>query len=119
MVEIDPVEILYLSSAVRENSCSTRVYVKPDRKQSAFGVARIDNEEELNRVIRATRAPIICEYLPGEKYTVDCFSDREHGVLFARARSRRRTDINEKMSEFNAVLGLLQLKGIDTALQKR
>ena len=31
------------------------------------------------------------EYLPGRELTVDCFSDRERGVLFARARPRERT----------------------------
>jgi hypothetical protein len=67
------------------------VLVKPDRGQGSFGIARVDNEEELIRASQAISDPIICEYLPGEEYTVDCFSDREKGVLFAGARSRRRT----------------------------
>lgn len=66
------------------------VLVKPDRGQGSFGITRVDNEEELIRAIQAITNPIICEYLPGEEYTVDCFSDRERGVLFAGARSRRR-----------------------------
>jgi carbamoyl-phosphate synthase large subunit len=30
-------------------------------------------------------------YLPGQEYTVDCFADREQGLLFARGRRRIRT----------------------------
>jgi carbamoyl-phosphate synthase large subunit len=33
----------------------------------------------------------VMEFLPGRELTVDCFSDRERGVLFARARPRERT----------------------------
>jgi len=66
------------------------VLVKPDRGQGSFGVRRVDNREELLSALSAVPDAIICEYLPGEEYTVDCFSDRERGVLFARARSRRR-----------------------------
>jgi len=64
--------------------------VKPDRGQGSSGITRVDSEEELIRALQATCDPLICEYLPGEEYTVDCFSDREKGVLFAGARSRRR-----------------------------
>ncbi|MDD5335614.1 MAG: ATP-grasp domain-containing protein [Rhodoferax sp.] len=64
--------------------------VKPDRGQGSSGITRVDSEEELNRALQAACDPLICEYLPGEEYTVDCFSDREKGVLFAGARSRRR-----------------------------
>lgn len=67
------------------------VLVKPDRGQGSFGVHRVDNREALLAAVSAVPGAIICEYLPGEEYTVDCFSDRERGVLFARARSRRRT----------------------------
>jgi carbamoyl-phosphate synthase large subunit len=66
------------------------VLIKPDRGQGSFGVARIDDRSSLIRLLRSTPEPIICEYLPGEEYTVDCFSDREKGVLFVGARARRR-----------------------------
>jgi hypothetical protein len=35
--------------------------------------------------------PLVCEYLPGEEYTIDCFTDRKKGLLFAAARLRART----------------------------
>lgn len=67
------------------------VLVKPDRGQGSFGVHRVNNHKELYDVISRIPDAIISEYLPGEEYTVDCFSDRERGLLFAHARSRRRT----------------------------
>lgn len=66
------------------------VFVKPDRGQGSFGAQKIYNHEELFKACAALQDPIITEYLPGDEYTVDCFSDRERGVLFAHARSRRR-----------------------------
>ena len=64
-------------------------FVKPNRGQGAFGarvikpdspvIAEIDWDNEL-----------VCEYLPGDELTVDCFTDR-HGTLigvFPRTRDR-------------------------------
>ncbi|MFZ6646273.1 ATP-grasp domain-containing protein [Undibacterium sp. TJN25] len=67
------------------------VFVKPDRGQGSFGAKKIHGRIELDAALSEVPGSIICEYLPGEEYTVDCFSDRERGLLFAGARSRRRT----------------------------
>lgn len=67
------------------------VLVKPDKGQGSAGVTIIYNADELQRAVASVRDPIICEYLPGEEYTIDCFSDRQRGVLFAGARLRQRT----------------------------
>jgi carbamoyl-phosphate synthase large subunit len=66
------------------------VLVKPDRGQGSQGVRKVAAASELDHALREIRDPVICEYLPGEEFTVDCFSDRERGMLFAGARSRRR-----------------------------
>lgn len=65
--------------------------VKPDKGQGSSGVRKVTNHDELLAAIANVPEAIVCEYLPGEEYTVDCFSDRERGVLFAGVRSRRRT----------------------------
>jgi carbamoyl-phosphate synthase large subunit len=67
------------------------VLVKPDRGQGSAGVSLARDPCELAAALAQTNEPIVCEYLPGEEYTVDCFSDRERGLLFAGARQRRRT----------------------------
>lgn len=84
------VRVPHLYASVNEVS-SYPVFVKPDRGQGSFGITRADSKEELVAALQTVRDPIVCEYLPGEEYTIDCFSDRERGVLFAGARSRRRT----------------------------
>ncbi len=67
------------------------VFVKPNKGQGSLGVKKVDNYKELVDASSSILDPIVCEYLPGEEYTVDCFSDREKGVLFANARTRSRT----------------------------
>lgn len=67
------------------------VLVKPDRGQGSQGVTIARNRGDLEVALRTVQQPIICEYLPGEEYTIDCFSDRERGLLFAGARRRCRT----------------------------
>lgn len=66
------------------------VFVKPNRGQGSFGTHKVNNHKELRQACATLIDPIISEYLPGEEYTVDCFSDRQRGVLFAHARSRQR-----------------------------
>lgn len=66
------------------------VFVKPDRGQGSRGASRADNMAELELACAAVREPVISEFLPGDEFTVDCFSDRERGLLFAAARRRIR-----------------------------
>lgn len=66
------------------------VFVKPDRGQGAQGAMRIDTQEMLLSLRAQEKGLIICEYLSGEEYTVDCFSDREKGLLFCQPRIRSR-----------------------------
>jgi hypothetical protein len=80
------------------------VLVKPDRGQGSFGIVRADDKSLLISALQTVPNPIICEYLPGEEYTVDCFSDRERGVLFAEARSRRRTRNGISMNTLSLIL---------------
>ncbi len=66
------------------------VFVKPDSGQGSQGVVRVSNEYELAYNMKLLNDPIICEYLPGDEFTVDCFSDRDQGLLFYGARTRGR-----------------------------
>ena len=71
----------------REDVRHFPVFSKPDVGQGSKGTRVIRNESDL-----ATVAPtdVLLEYLPGEEFTVDCFSDRRKGVLFAGGRKRVR-----------------------------
>lgn len=66
------------------------VFVKPDSSQGSRGAALVSDAAELRRWIELG-SDLVMEHLPGEEHTVDCFSDRERGVLFVRGRQRLRT----------------------------
>lgn len=66
------------------------VFVKPDCGQGSQGVTIVRSADALAAATAPLVDPLVCEYLSGEEYTVDCFSDRDHGLLFAGARVRRR-----------------------------
>ena len=67
------------------------VIIKPTESQGSQGFKIIDSKDELLRELTERKdQQVICEYLPGEEYTVDCFTDR-HGVLrFVSIRNRER-----------------------------
>lgn len=64
------------------------VFIKPNKGQGGVGGSRADNPEVLERLWRLTADPVVCEFLPGEELTVDCFSDRHGKLLFVGPRSR-------------------------------
>ena len=65
------------------------VFVKPDDGQGSQGTKKINNVEEFWKVDELDKM-VIVEYLPGEEYTVDCFTDRYGKLLFCNPRSRSR-----------------------------
>lgn len=66
------------------------VFVKPDEGQGSRGAAVARDADELALLLRKDGTLLIEEFLPGQEFTVDCFSDRERGVLYAAGRSRIR-----------------------------
>jgi hypothetical protein len=66
------------------------VFVKPDKGQGSQDTHIVYNQQQLESVLSAGVDKIIVEYLPGSEFTVDCFSDRESGVLFCAGRTRTR-----------------------------
>ena len=86
--EVIPVPMLY------ENLDSIDqypVFVKPDKGQGSQQTNIVDNREQLSAVLKKSDDKIVVEYLPGEEYTIDCFSDRDKGLLFCSGRQRVRT----------------------------
>lgn len=67
------------------------VFVKPDEGQGSEHTCIAHDRAQLAAVVRRARGPIVMEFLPGEEFTVDCFSDRAAGLLFCQARQRVRT----------------------------
>lgn len=67
------------------------VIIKPEEGYGAKGFQILESRAALEYALGQSQTPnVICEYLCGEEYTVDCFTDR-HGVLrYAKCRSRGR-----------------------------
>ncbi|MBN9319489.1 MAG: ATP-grasp domain-containing protein [Caulobacterales bacterium] len=66
------------------------VFVKPDIGEGGRNARVIADREALSAALAADPDLIVCEHLPGEEYTVDCFTDRHGTLLFAGPRSRDR-----------------------------
>jgi carbamoyl-phosphate synthase large subunit len=74
------------------------VFVKPDKGQGSQNTHLVSDAEQLALVLRRDPTALVLEYLPGEEYTIDCFSDREEGLLFCAGRERTRTRSGISMS---------------------
>lgn len=66
------------------------VFVKPSIGQGSQGAVLIKDKEELGQVISQGKELTICEYLPGEEYTIDCFTDKDRVLRSVVFRNRER-----------------------------
>ena len=77
------------------------LFVKPDIGYGSRNVLKINNIEQLKNT--DLEGMILCEYLPGIEFTIDCFTDMNGDLLFIGARERSRTmngiSVNTKTSK--------------------
>jgi predicted ATP-grasp superfamily ATP-dependent carboligase len=66
------------------------IFVKPDRGQGSRGARLVRSRKELESALESDASLIAQEFIPGDEFTVDCFSDRERGVLYSAGRVRRK-----------------------------
>lgn len=66
------------------------VFLKPDIGQGSQGVKIVNNRKELEFGLWEMPQRMICEYLPGEEYTVDCFTDCGGRLIDIKMRNRKR-----------------------------
>lgn len=66
------------------------VFLKPFIGAGSRNTYLAKNQKELEQILESNRDMLICEYLPGEEYTVGCFTNREGRLLFAGACTRER-----------------------------
>ena len=78
------------------------VFVKPSVGQGSVGAKKIENREELLRALEEDNTLVICEYLEGSEYTVDCFTDKNGKLMTAKLRDRQRirAGISVRSSEY-------------------
>lgn len=67
------------------------VFVKPKIGYGAIGTKLVKNQDELESFLsNSDKDNLILEYLPGEEYTIDCFTDRHRELKYCSARQRNR-----------------------------
>ena len=64
------------------------LFIKPDKGQGSKGCHIVRNAKELKFYL--TPEVLALEYLPGEEYTVECFTDYKGQLLYCAPRQRRR-----------------------------
>lgn len=77
------------------------VFVKPDRGQGSQGALKISDYSTLQKHLQINTDMLISEYLPGDEFTVDCFTQSGKGVLFCQARTRERVRAGISMASRN------------------
>lgn len=73
-----------------DNNIPYPVFIKPDIGQGSQKAQLIHNKIELDYVLQNEQEFVICEYLPGEEFTIDCFTDKDGNLLSSNIRNRRR-----------------------------
>jgi hypothetical protein len=78
------------------------VFVKPAVGQGSVGAKMVENAQELALALAEDPTLVICEYLPGMEYTVDCFTDKNGKLLVSKIRDRQRikTGISVRSREY-------------------
>lgn len=66
------------------------IVLKPDQGQGGQGVTVATDRQQAQQAFDAMCEPVLCEYLPGEELTVDCFTDWRQRLLHVGPRSRER-----------------------------
>lgn len=66
------------------------VFAKPDIGYGSRGAQKINNNEELRLYLKSNSNSLICEYISGKEYTVDCFTDFNGRLIVVKPRERCR-----------------------------
>lgn len=66
------------------------VFAKPIVGYSAKGTKKLNSQDEVNAYLEGKENMLVVEYLPGEEFTVDCFTDKDGTLLYSGARKRNR-----------------------------
>lgn len=66
------------------------LFAKPDVGYGAKGTKILRSQDEVDSFLCCNENILLLEYLPGEEFTVDCFTDRKGNLLYSAARKRNR-----------------------------
>ena len=71
------------------NDITFPLFAKPDDGQGSVGAQKVNNFNELEKVLN-DKNKVVCEYLPGDEYTIDCFTNKNGELVFINPRKRAR-----------------------------
>jgi hypothetical protein len=83
------VDLAVLYSSLSEVS-QFPVFMKPDVGYGSRGAKLINNHNEGEQHLKAFPSSIVLENLPGNEYTIDCFTNKDGELLFSGGRQRNR-----------------------------
>lgn len=73
---------------VQDKNLTFPLFIKPDVGQGSRGAMIIKNNEDLKQY--GSSDMLLLEYLPGEEYTIDCFTNASGQLVYAGGRTRKR-----------------------------
>lgn len=96
------------------------VFMKPDVGYGSRGCVKINDKQELTIQYNKRNDYLFCEYLTGDEYTVDCFTDRNRKLVCCLPRMRKRIQngisvatipVEESIaSEFSKIINIINEK---------
>ncbi|WP_262689469.1 ATP-grasp domain-containing protein [Kordiimonas aestuarii] len=81
------------------------VFMKPDIGQGSQGVVLAPDKAACEAALQHDAGLLLCEYLPGAEYTIDCYTSRTGELLFCSPRERMRTKSGISVRSKNVSLG--------------
>jgi hypothetical protein len=93
------------------------VFIKPECGYGSRDSFKINNKQELDFYNSTIKNNIICEYLPGNEFTVDCFNSKTNGLIYCEARIREKT-VNG-LSVLSRHVDLPEIKKIGEIISKK
>lgn len=76
-----------------ENIKNYPVFLKPKVGAGGKRTYLVKEEKKLREILSENKDMVICEYLPGEEITVDCFTNFNQRLLFVGPRTRERINM--------------------------
>ena len=81
--------VVYDALTVPDNAFP--IFAKPDIGYGARGTKLLHTRSEMERFLAEQKEDVLLlEYLPGEEFTVDCFTDKDGKLLYSAGRKRNR-----------------------------
>lgn len=75
---------------IPENAKDYPFFMKPDVGQGGRGCYLAENKNELDFYLKKDPSLLVLEYLPGEEYTIDCFTDYNGNLRVVSPRLRKK-----------------------------